>query len=906
MDLKKRLPAAEVLNMCSRKRGLAAIVWLTLALSAVAQQAPRLFVNPRPGEPNAARVEAVPGDPVETLRSRPASFSLDAWRSALGRSSAKQQTPPREMSSGETLTLNLFPDTILTFHVDSLIPTSDGIGETARGRIGDGDGTAIITRYLGALSGSVRLASGEFYEVFVPGSGAGEIRQVRFHGFGAPGTDAVMPEEGALPGEGTLAVPRNAPKALADENLVPIRAAGDAPVVDILVAYTERARQARGDAAGMLAHINQVIAETNAAFEASAVNMQFRLAHAVEVSWDDTASTMSYSSSLSALRNATDGFLDQVHALRDQYAADMVSLWVSPPPGSGSFTVGMAYVLANNPPGAGGFAFSVVHQGYAGGSSATFAHETGHNLGLNHDPDNGGANGGLVKDAVGYQQKLLDPKFFTIMAYSNGCDGCQAIVQFSNPQVSFQGIPTGVANQNDAAKTLNVVAASAAAWRGSVVVTPPVCSYSVSPSNIGSPAAGGAYVVTVSTTAGCAWTPVSGLGWIVVEGGGARTGSGTFNVSIAANGAAGSRNGSFSVAGASVGVSQEAAQAQAAVRLQVSAKGLSFQGGTGSSPPAQTLRLRSGQSLTNLTASAPGASWLSASASPGNGGWQVSVRADAQGLAEGVYDAVLQFSCGSTACEPASIPVRFTVRSPGTAGPRIASGGVVNAASFQPGIASGSWVSIFGTSLASTTRTWRTADFQGNSMPRSLDGVQVLVEGKAAAVQFIGPGQVNFQAPSGLAPGWARVELRTPGGADLAYVYVSPEFPGFFAFDSEGHVAALHPDGTPVGDANGGASYQARPASAGETLAIYGTGFGPTAPDVPAGQVFTGVANLLSLPNLSVSIGGQSAAVRFAGLTGAGLNQINVVVPVLPPGTYEVVADVAGSPTQFSGRLTVR
>ncbi|MCL4782480.1 MAG: hypothetical protein KJZ70_05550 [Bryobacterales bacterium] len=89
-------------------------------------------------------------------------------------------------------------------------------------------------------------------------------------------------------------------------------------------------------------------------------------------------------------------------------------------------------------------------------------------------------------------------------------------------------------------------------------------------------------------------------------------------------------------------------------------------------------------------------------------------------------------------------------------------------------------------------------------------------------------------------------------------------------------------------------------------LAIYGTGFGPTMPDVPAGEVFAGVATLVSQPNLSVTIGGQAAQIRFAGLTGAGLNQINVAVPALAPGTYEVVADVAGSPTQFSAKVTVR
>src|SRR5690606_29234654 len=104
----------------------------------------------------------------------------------------------------------------------------------------------------------------------------------------------------------------------------------DPPVADILVVYTEAARQARGDAAGMLAHINQVIAESNAAFESSAANLRYRLAGAVEVAFDDSISTLSYSSSLSALRSASDGHMDEVPALREQYSADMVSLWVSP------------------------------------------------------------------------------------------------------------------------------------------------------------------------------------------------------------------------------------------------------------------------------------------------------------------------------------------------------------------------------------------------------------------------------------------------------------------------------------------------------------------------------------------------------------------------------------------------
>ena len=288
----------------------------------------------------------------------------------------------------------------------------------------------------------------------------------------------------------------------------------------------------------------------------------------------------------------------------------------------------------------------------------------------------------------------------------------------------------------------------------------------------------------MSTTPGCSWTPISNTSWIAVSGDSPRSGSGAFNASVSGNAAASSRNGSFAVAGTTVGVTQAAAEAPVSARLRISAKGLSFHGGTGGSAPAQMLRLRSAPGVASLTASSPNASWLSANASPQNGTWQISVAANAQGLAEGVYDAALLLDCGGAVCDPGSIPVRFTVRNSDGFGPRIASGGVVNAASFQQGIAPGSWVSIFGTNLSTSTRSWRPADFQGKTMPRNLDGVQVFVGGAAAAVQFIGPGQVNFQAPSNLAGGWVQVELRTQRGSDFAYVYSTREFPGFFAFDS--------------------------------------------------------------------------------------------------------------------------
>jgi len=88
------------------------------------------------------------------------------------------------------------------------------------------------------------------------------------------------------------------------------------------------------------------------------------------------------------------------------------------------------------------------------------------------------------------------------------------------------------------------------------------------------------------------------------------------------------------------------------------------------------------------------------------------------------------------------------------------------------------------------------------------------------------------------------------------------------------------------------------PFTEGEVIVLYGTGFGPTSPAVPKGQVITTAAPLANTP--AVTIGGLAAQVQFAGITEAGLDQINVVIPKgLTPGTtadidVPVVVDVGG------------
>jgi len=90
----------------------------------------------------------------------------------------------------------------------------------------------------------------------------------------------------------------------------------------------------------------------------------------------------------------------------------------------------------------------------------------------------------------------------------------------------------------------------------------------------------------------------------------------------------------------------------------------------------------------------------------------------------------------------------------------------------------------------------------------------------------------------------------------------------------------------------------------GDTLSLYGTGFGPTSASLTDGLVFTGAYPTTNA--VTVTVGNTPAAVTFAGLVGPGLYQVNVVVPSsLADGDYAVVASVAGSNSQASAMLKV-
>jgi uncharacterized protein (TIGR03437 family) len=243
------------------------------------------------------------------------------------------------------------------------------------------------------------------------------------------------------------------------------------------------------------------------------------------------------------------------------------------------------------------------------------------------------------------------------------------------------------------------------------------------------------------------------------------------------------------------------------------------------------------------------------------------------------------------------------VAAPAPAAPAVTSGGVVSASSFGQftSVAPGSWIEIYGSNLAVDSRSWAGSDFSGVNAPTSLDGTSVTIGGQDAFVYFISPGQVDVQVPSNVATGTQAVVVTTAGGASTSVdVTVNALEPGLLApanFKIGGiqYATALFSDGSFVLPEGAIASVTSRPANPGDTIILYGVGFGPVTPAIPAGQTVEKQNKLAS--SFQLSIGGIPATVDYDGLTpnNIGLYQFNVVVPAAASGAAPLTFTLNGT-----------
>ncbi len=348
---------------------------------------------------------------------------------------------------GRDFTFQLFPDFAVTVTLFSPRVAEPG-RIVLRGVVkNQQDSTVALAVREGEISGSIRFGT-QNYQIR-SNAGATAVYEMDLNAF--PPEQEVDEKQSGLP----VAVSANAV----------VSTATGPPVIDVMVVYTTKARTEMGSDAAMRAMIDVAIEETNFAYLNSGVTQQLRVVHTAEVAYDEDnlggeTSDKMFSIALSRLRATADGHMDEIHAQRDQHAADLVALLIR----RTTISCGIGYVGA---PPRDTIAFSVTDR--VCGANLTLAHELGHNMGLMHDRLNSSSTG-LTSYAYGFQEP--EGAFRTIMAYAEGCTGgfCPRIPRFSNPDLTYAGRPTGIAadasNAAYAARALNDSALMVANLRG--------------------------------------------------------------------------------------------------------------------------------------------------------------------------------------------------------------------------------------------------------------------------------------------------------------------------------------------------------------------------------------------------------------------------------------------------------
>ena len=214
-----------------------------------------------------------------------------------------------------------------------------------------------------------------------------------------------------------------------------------------------------------------------------------------------------------------------------------------------------------------------------------------------------------------------------------------------------------------------------------------------------------------------------------------------------------------------------------------------------------------------------------------------------------------------------------------TAGPYYTADSIANTAASMAGYyAPNSFVTIYGQNLAYVTRQITTGDLHGGLLPTVLigTGVRVLVSQIEANVYYVSPTQVNALIPPLLVAGPATVQLVVDGrSGPLVNLTLGGVAPALFQADAR-TVVATHADGSAI--------TQAAPAHAGETVVLYASGLGLTAPPAIKDQIPKTAAPLVQMSNFRVLLNGEAVdpgRVSYAGAAPgyAGLFQINVKLP---------------------------
>lgn len=249
--------------------------------------------------------------------------------------------------------------------------------------------------------------------------------------------------------DGTKAATKPPVRQLQPVNINPLT------TITVMVVATEAVRARSADLGGL---IDLAVIESNQGFANSGVKIKLVLAGSYVTSYHESGS---FNTDLDRLLDPHDGFMDEVHGLRDAVQADVTVLLIDNPS-----SCGLAPSIGSEPASA----FVVVHWNCATGLYS-FGHEIGHLLSARHDISTD-ARSTPDPDAHGFRvlPTTGDPGWRTIMALD--CPtGCPRLNYWSNLTVKYNGQPMGWAGSSDNASVLNRHAARVSQYRGPPATT---------------------------------------------------------------------------------------------------------------------------------------------------------------------------------------------------------------------------------------------------------------------------------------------------------------------------------------------------------------------------------------------------------------------------------------------------
>ena len=246
--------------------------------------------------------------------------------------------------------------------------------------------------------------------------------------------------------------------------------------LDVLIVYTPAAVEHAGGEAAMNTLIAAAMQQANEVHQNSDTQVYLNLVHAVQTDYTEVGAE----ADLYNLTDLGDGFMDEVHALRDQYQADFVCLF--------EFLEGVTGVgwQLGDPDGSPQNAFSTVSLYYDPIYNYTFVRNLALNMGCGYSKTQTWKPfppPGIFSYSHGWQwddsQSFYDG-YCTVMTMAdfdyNGVFDYEIVPYFSNPDISYVGAtnsPTGDPADGDNARTIRELRTVFEGYRGSGGEPPP-------------------------------------------------------------------------------------------------------------------------------------------------------------------------------------------------------------------------------------------------------------------------------------------------------------------------------------------------------------------------------------------------------------------------------------------------